>query len=81
VAGSKTPLSIAFGLSVRRLREEHHLSQEELAHRTGLHRNHVGEIERGEANPTLKTVDVIARALDLSASELIARSEALEKKR
>jgi transcriptional regulator with XRE-family HTH domain len=73
------PLPVAFGLALRRLREERGLSQEELAIRTGLHRNHVGEIERAEANPTLKTVDLIATALDLPASELIARSEALRR--
>lgn len=74
---AKPPLHVAFGLAVRRLREEHGLSQEELGHRTGLHRNHVGQIERGELTPTLKSVEVIARALGTGASQLVARAEEL----
>ena len=68
----RLPLHIAFGLAVREQREQRGISQEELAHLTGLHRNHMGEIERAELNPTLKSVEAIARALDLKASDLIA---------
>jgi transcriptional regulator with XRE-family HTH domain len=73
------PLHVRFGLVVRRLREERGLSQEELGYRTGLHRNHVGQIERAELTPTLKSVEVIAEALGTSASELVARAEQLTK--
>jgi transcriptional regulator with XRE-family HTH domain len=75
MAQARTPLHVAFGLAVRRLREERGISQEELGHKTGLHRNHVGQIERAELNPTLATVDVIAQALALSPTELIAAAE------
>lgn len=70
-----TPLHVAFGLAVRRLREERGISQEELGHKTGLHRNHVGQIERAELNPTLATVEVIARALAVTPTELITAAE------
>ena len=73
----RLPLHVAFGLAVRRLREEQGVSQEELGHLTGLHRNHIGQIERAELNPTLKSVEVIAQALSTSASDLIARAERL----
>ena len=73
----RLPLHVAFGLAVRRLREERGVSQEELGHLTGLHRNHIGQIERAELNPTLKSVEVIAQALSTSASDLIARAERL----
>ena len=71
------PLHIAFGLAVRRLREERGISQEELGQLTGLHRNHVGQIERAELNPTLKSVELIARALTVEPSELISLAEKL----
>ncbi len=51
------------------------LSQEELANRTGLHRNYIGMIERAERTPTLLVVERLARALQTKASELIARAE------
>jgi len=68
---------VAFGLAVRALREERGVSQEELGHLTGLHRNHVGQIERAELNPTLKSVELIAKALDVSPSQLVSRAETL----
>ena len=57
------------------MRAERDISQEELAHRSGLHRNHVGEIERGETNATLDTVDAIAGALGIQPSELVRLAE------
>jgi transcriptional regulator with XRE-family HTH domain len=74
---ARLPLHVAFGRVVRELREERGLSQEELGNRTGLHRNHVGQVERGELAPTLKSVEILADALGLQPSELIARSERL----
>lgn len=51
------------------------MSQEELAAETGLHRNHLGQVERAELNPTLGTVEAVARALDITPAELIAEAE------
>jgi transcriptional regulator with XRE-family HTH domain len=77
VTQARLPLHVAFGLAVRALREERGVSQEELGHLTGLHRNHVGQIERAELNPTLKSVELIAKALDVSPSQLVSRAETL----
>jgi transcriptional regulator with XRE-family HTH domain len=74
---ARLPLHVAFGRVIRELRTEQGLSQEELGNRTGLHRNHVGQVERGELAPTLKSVEVLADALGVAPSELIARSERL----
>jgi transcriptional regulator with XRE-family HTH domain len=74
---ARLPLHVAFGRVIRELRTEQGISQEELGNRTGLHRNHVGQVERGELSPTLTSVEVLADALGLPPSELIARSERL----
>ena len=61
---------IAFGKTVRRLRTERGISQEELAELAGLHRNYIGGIERGERNVGLKAVFSLARGLGVKAAEL-----------
>ncbi len=71
-------LSIKFGKIVKSLREERGLSQEILADRADLNRSYVGEVERGTAMPSLGTVTKIAKALNISSSNLLARYEAFE---
>lgn len=59
-----------FGKTLRELRTERGLSQDELAARAGLDRNYIGMIERGERNPAIVNVVKIAEALDVPPSEL-----------
>ena len=61
-----------FGERVRKLRQTKGLSQEELAFRAKVHRTYLGGIERGERNPALKNIAAIAKALDVSLSELFS---------
>ncbi len=64
-----------FGRRVRELREANGLSQEELAFKVGVHRTYLGGIERGERNPSLKNIDLIANALGISLAELFLFGE------
>lgn len=64
-----------FGEIVRDLRNRLELSQEELADRSGLHRNAIGLIERGERTPNIETLLAIADGLESRPSLLIARLE------
>jgi transcriptional regulator with XRE-family HTH domain len=73
----KLPLEVALGLAIRELRDEQGVSQEQLGLKTGLHRNHVGQIERAEMSPTLRSIELIAAALDRKPSELLALAETL----
>jgi len=63
-----------FGRALAELRRDAGLSQEELAHRSGLHRTYVGGVERGERNPTLTTLLALARGLGLNPSVLLERA-------
>jgi len=60
-----------FGDRLRSLRREQGLSQEAFAGVCGLDRTYIGGIERGERNISLRNIEVIAKALDLSISELM----------
>lgn len=67
----RSPAYQKFGNQIRKLRGHASLSQEALAERCGLHRNYVGGIERGERNPSLKNIFVLAHALGVRPSELL----------
>jgi transcriptional regulator with XRE-family HTH domain len=69
---SADPELLAFGAQVRRLRVEQKLSQEELAERSGLHRNYIGGIERGERNVGVKALFALARGLKIDPPTLLA---------
>lgn len=62
----------AFGLRVRELRKRAGLTQADLAARCGstIEMQRIGEIERGERNCTLKTVEALAKALRCEPAEL-----------
>lgn len=67
----KHPDLVALGKSVRRLRREADLTQEELAARAGISANYVGEIERGECNPSVLVMFAVARGLGVQPSQLL----------
>lgn len=59
------------GATVRRLRLAHGWSQDVLSDRSGLHRAHIGEIERGETNITLQTLKTLADTLKVRITDLL----------
>lgn len=69
---TKKKILIAFGERVRQLRKEKSLSQEELSFKADLHRTYIGMIERAEKNITLTNIEKIAKALEVSVSELMS---------
>ncbi|MFM7371852.1 MAG: helix-turn-helix domain-containing protein [Sphaerospermopsis kisseleviana] len=60
-----------FGEHIRTIRKAQGLSQEQLAELSGLHRNYIGGVERGERNLALLNIIRIAHALGMSPSELL----------
>ena len=69
---SKASILIRFGQAVRKRRIELDLSQEGLAERADLHRTYVADIERGVRNLSLRNIEKLARALDVSIADLFA---------
>lgn len=60
----------AFGAELRRERDQHDLTQEQLANRLGVSGQAVGTWERGEAQPQRHHVFLAEEALGLSAGRL-----------
>jgi transcriptional regulator with XRE-family HTH domain len=69
-------IEIRFGRVLHDARMVAGLTQPDLAQRAGLHRNYVGEVERGVQCPSLCAVEAMAHALGVSASKLVAEAEA-----
>ena len=67
---SDSEILIKFGERVRDLRKQKDISQEDLAHKADLHITYIGMIERAEKNLTLLNIERIAKALEISISEL-----------
>lgn len=60
---------------VKELRLKYNLSQEQLALRAEITPAYLGQIERGEKNPTVVTVEKLCNALGLSLSDFFSTQE------
>lgn len=59
------------GMNVRQERLRQGRTQEEVAAEAGLTRSYLSDLERGTRNPSVHALGLIARALNVSASELL----------
>lgn len=59
-----------FGTNCKTLREQAKLTQDALGELSGLTGAYISEIERGNANPTLATVEKLAKGLNIHVSVL-----------
>jgi transcriptional regulator with XRE-family HTH domain len=71
----RDPRLLALGQAIRKIRFEQGISQEQLALLTGLDRSYMGGVERGDNNVTLLKAQVIAQALGLTLTELMASAK------
>ncbi|NSY14940.1 helix-turn-helix domain-containing protein [Agrobacterium vitis] len=67
-------LKEVMAINLRRIRHAQKLTQEELAHRTGLSVRHVGAIERAEMSATVTVLGQMAQALSVEPAELVTRT-------
>lgn len=75
------PLHQEFGDRVRTRRMALGMSQETLAHESGLQRAYIGQVETGRRNVGLDNLARLARALDTDLGELLAGLQALKGRR
>jgi transcriptional regulator with XRE-family HTH domain len=69
-------LQRSVGANLRRLRVERGFSQEAFADALGYHRTYIGGVERGERNLTLRTVERLAKVLDVDPLDLLSVGDA-----
>ena len=65
-------LKKSFGRVIARTRRQRKMSQEDLAFEIDMTRTHVSLLERGLHSPTLDTMAIIAKALDVRLDHLIS---------
>jgi transcriptional regulator with XRE-family HTH domain len=68
------PVRRALGQEIRRLRQLKKIGQEGFADQAGIHRNHIGLLERGELDPRLSTLLAVANALEIGLDQLLAQT-------
>lgn len=68
-------LLISFGHTLRRIRLEQGISQEQFADLSDLHRTYISDIELGKRNVSLENIGKIAEALKMKISELFQEVE------
>src|SRR5262245_2786344 len=68
---------VAFGKVLREIRKERGLSQETLAFESGYHPTYIGQLERGQKSPSLRTIMTLAVVLHSRGSDMLGRVEAV----
>lgn len=68
-------LNLIFAENLKRLREERKLSLDNVAKLSGVSKSMLGQIERGEVNPTISTVWKISNGLKVNFTALMSRPE------
>ena len=62
---------IKLGSRIREIRLKRQLTQAELADKCGCNRNYVSMLERGERNPSYKSLVMIASGLGVKVQKLV----------
>lgn len=67
---SNDSLQVKVGHRIQRLRELKGLSQQDLAAKCNFEKSNMSRLEAGRVNPTLSTIDKVAKALEIPVMEL-----------
>ena len=66
-------LLVHLGARIRKLRLKHGWTQVEFAERVGIDRSFLADVERGKRNVSILNVELIAKGLRVSLSQLFSR--------
>ena len=71
-------INTQLGMRIRYLRKQKGMSQEDLALESGVNKNYLSDLERGERNPTVLVMEKIATALGIDLSTLFKGIQSFE---
>ena len=71
-------INTQLGMRIRYLRKQKGLSQEDLALDSGVNKNYLSDLERGERNPTIVVLEKIATSLGVTLSTLLKGIQSFE---
>lgn len=72
-------IALLISKTIKKLRLEKKLTQDDLAYLSGLDKTYISLIERGKRNPTVLSLYAICKALGVSLSEFFSIIEESEK--
>ena len=64
-------ISTKLGQNLKKIRTQKKMSQGDIARNLGVDKGYISNIENGKKNPTLATIDKLAKVLGVSANELL----------
>lgn len=70
-----TSLTVLFGKKIQQIRKNMNLSQSEFGDLVGFHRTYIGHIERAEKSVSIKAIEQICKALNMSITDLFDFSD------
>ncbi len=71
IVGMASDICTRFGERVRQLRKERGWRQIDLAEAAGISENYVSELEQGQKEVCLRTIEALAKALDVGTAALM----------
>lgn len=67
----ETTILKTIATNIKKHREQKHLSQEQLADKSGLHRTYISLLERKKKNVSIVILEKLAKALQVDICDLI----------
>ena len=64
-------ICVRFGANLRKLRQVKGYNQLQFSEKCGIENSHLSRLESGEREPGLYMLELIAKGLDITASELL----------
>ena len=71
-AGCREQMIKAVSRNIRNIRLKKHLTQEQAAEMAGINAKYLGEVERGEKNPTALIISRLSEALKIPICEILS---------